>query len=1408
MSSSSSDSFFDTWVKACRTQNINNGNGDILETDARAYFKRLKRSDDGSDSESCTSVSSSKELAKMIAKFGPIFDMSSATPTSSMSKVMALKCLNGSLQGIQEHTIESTAGCLPLPMMVLMSNFLMGHCGPTSTSGNALIPDTSGNVNIGNGDDSSVEDVSLEDVRDAALLCMTTLLSTAISSENNDINNDDMNSEMQTDLCIQFRIRTAHKSIQSRCASLEDCEDDEYSDADDYSDEDNDDGPSKEDDKILNGLSLLPRSRRSKCFSTLEAAIKGIGIDAAVDVCINKKQKQQQTTNVTRRRIDEETLKCLNGFTNFAASCLFGETDPRCLMQMLRLMKDVQLVLAPIVELELELELNATETKSKRRNKSSLNQLKFPYSMIFDAVAPYYPVRFTPPPNDPHGITKEGINSALMDVLTCSTTISSTFDPTIVNVRDEHDTNMTILAAGLFLERISPPIPNDPYGDIDDDVQQDISTVQDRLDALSDLHSLLLVPLPLEQDGIQGIQMHQAEQLNVLFKLNVPAVKDMSNVLIRCHEEAAGSVATSKNDDAQKHDNMQLANSCRNFATRIAYEFELQKRVIESNEVKGSKGRANASLWVTFVKDRVEDLAGTIVASPQSLKGRLSLAYIASLSASGGEKSLCLCLKACVPRLICYLEEAMKDGQPNVDRDEEKISTAAYGISVLFSSCRLSMEQITKDGIGIYPHPLKMYGSQTILGLCHIINGSKTNESVSEPMTNLEVAAVKALESVLQSTPSAVLTDEDTTLVRGVVFQIAQMIMDDIQSTNPEITGSSDNWKDACARVVGCSLGRAMKRSIGGDINSDVTFLESDPEIAKVVETTLFPKILESSISAIGTTCANSKSPKRHDWMILSYACDTDQEFATMKIVSSLNKAMIRTIQNPRSDEHNLKAKSVGMALAYVIKNGGPGCLEAFHSLPHIESPKSDLVQVLCEIPVSIGDNGEQLEELRMSALLLPNTRELYRSQADQTIKLSQLLLPCLLQFYKKTVPEEKVDNIVSRVSQVLPPLSDWDEAELFILLPILSVLLSSKAELSDNSRATLVNIIMDLSEYALSRGHRFAARSAASTCLFSIISTCQNATVEDCCGLKLLREKICPNIETGINSKANEDIDQYVDLSDAFNLAALVGSAAACRGRTSSIVSDEVARFLTLLACEGAVKSPVLGILSPLDCVGETPCKRDTKISSMAASALGSMFNIETNNPFSRQRLAHVVLPIILSIQKQPSGLSSIEYGCLVCACHVVCNINLAAVDLQRLSKLVSLIVMGIEISVEIICNNSDAIVDQKDISSLATLMIAAVLKMNEVVPSIVIQNLGTLVPAMLLINMTSHCKNQVALSLLSLQFLDSLTRADNDGVVHFCKAYKAEVLRGLARSIDHPSFQIRQAAVHVRNAWSVINS
>ena len=61
-------------------------------------------------------------------------------------------------------------------------------------------------------------------------------------------------------------------------------------------------------------------------------------------------------------------------------------------------------------------------------------------------------------------------------------------------------------------------------------------------------------------------------------------------------------------------------------------------------------------------------------------------------------------------------------------------------------------------------------------------------------------------------------------------------------------------------------------------------------------------------------------------------------------------------------------------------------------------------------------------------------------------------------------------------------------------------------------------------------------------------------------------------------------------------------------------------------------------------------------------------------------------------------------------------------------------------------------------------------------------------------------------AQNLLAIQFLSTLTASTNSGIVHFCKAYKSTVLKHLAQSLDHPSSQVRRAAVKTANVWSII--
>ena len=72
----------------------------------------------------------------------------------------------------------------------------------------------------------------------------------------------------------------------------------------------------------------------------------------------------------------------------------------------------------------------------------------FPLTDVFDAVAPYYPINFTPPPHDNHGITQQGLRQALMGVLTY-------FGYDEMAARNSIDT-MLHLSLGIVLERLIP----------------------------------------------------------------------------------------------------------------------------------------------------------------------------------------------------------------------------------------------------------------------------------------------------------------------------------------------------------------------------------------------------------------------------------------------------------------------------------------------------------------------------------------------------------------------------------------------------------------------------------------------------------------------------------------------------------------------------------------------------------------------------------------------------------------------------------------------------------------------------------------------------------------------------------------------------------------------------------------
>lgn len=105
-------------------------------------------------------------------------------------------------------------------------------------------------------------------------------------------------------------------------------------------------------------------------------------------------------------------------------SCTEEEKDPRCLQEVFTLMHvaiklfwkslSTRVALPPPVQ-ENNNEEDAMDVQAKTIDEAYTTMLLS--ARLFDALSCYFPITFTPPPNDPFGITPEGLTSGLEDCL-------------------------------------------------------------------------------------------------------------------------------------------------------------------------------------------------------------------------------------------------------------------------------------------------------------------------------------------------------------------------------------------------------------------------------------------------------------------------------------------------------------------------------------------------------------------------------------------------------------------------------------------------------------------------------------------------------------------------------------------------------------------------------------------------------------------------------------------------------------------------------------------------------------------------------------------------------------------------------------------------------------------------------
>lgn len=752
-----------------------------------------------------TKSSHNEALAQLLLDLGPTL-----TTGSHVSRILALSILSGAVEGC------SSAG-LSHNLTQLLGTFLLEYCGPLEEE-----------------DDENLDEV----VRDVAISCLAEVVRAPMEVTDT--------SNMKGNLSV--RLLLTHQGVQRRCAApaLDDGMD--YDHGFDFPKT----APSND---FRGGLSTLPRSRRSLCFSLIRACIDGID-------------------SFHLDKVEFDLTAELASFSSFSSNCLHGESDPRCLQQLL--------VTTQILQRSFLVFFASDE-----------GTIKFPVMNIFDAVAPYYPIQFTPPPNDTNGITRHGLHLALMSVFSFTG-----FDE--INRGGESMLNLSI---GIFLERLVPS-------------EDDDSTFEDKMESIDDISALLFTT---ESDNVKQCS-----------HLHEDTISELSVSMMSIHAEAAAN-ASFGGEKGQK--NKEIADRCRGLVSKISADLEA------SND---------HSLWNIFVSDVVKENSATLSTSPQTIQGRTTVAYLACLAASGGPKSLSVCLQYGLPRLIDALDPDLAD--------EEKMAAAAYGIAAFYSSFCVCFERGTKIGVTFSPHPLKDF--KTMEALLPLV--VKRNDNVPT-----QVAAVRALGAVLLVTPPDLIPEENFSCVLIFLESLTSIV------TAAEGSQIEKELSLAASRTLSSIIGKCLESSIENDQKMP-SAMDND-EIGRFVRHNVLAKIL-IHVSQI--------SPQRllqfcqYDLLTLALACEESKEVAHVVITDFLNNLGKRL--QARDPSHN-DVKSAAVSLSFIIEWGGINAVSVFHRASDPDISALDILALLSSRQGSTDSiTSPMISSLGqgMSALELPSTQE------------------------------------------------------------------------------------------------------------------------------------------------------------------------------------------------------------------------------------------------------------------------------------------------------------------------------------------------------------------------------------------------------------------------------------------------
>ncbi|KAK1743164.1 DNA repair/transcription protein MET18/MMS19-like protein [Skeletonema marinoi] len=1385
MESEKPQSSFQAWFDTCLVHDEKADVAQRLRQEAQAHFESLcqpssspednisspsKSSTVEQDLSNASSSTSNGAIALLVSILDPAFSQNNVPLNHKITaRVRAVNCLLGALEGSSSLTYGVRQG---------VGNFLTELCRAESIEqGNddAVMID-SGDAYV-DGATLTPEEITqqleamdrtqqqrpkggsspaAEEVRDGAILALTALLQSRLEIF--------PTLQSQSTCPVKEAIGVVHQSMELRMklamlGLTYRCESDDSSN--NYNSLNAGDGYETISPGLnVEGLSQLPRMKRSLCFKLLEGALDGVKADT-----LQLEELIQQQSSTTKEEIGcvfpNTLLKEMSKFASLTSSCLHGETDPRCLLQLLRLLNKMQQILLPL--------FFSTPAIDPR--------IQFPTVEVFDAVAPYYPVHFTPPKNDPHGITREMLQDALIAVLCERGAMYSdnSIEDENSNGSENENATMAELSARMFLERLDPPKFTNDY----DPPSSPESEEEDKVDALRDL-SILLLP--------------SSSTSNTGAHITVAFVSELSSSLARAHEEA---VSTDKTTDANS-----LASRVRKFASSFANS--LAPVSVSNGDVKV---RHTTLLWEAFVHDATRKLVSNLSSSPQSMHGRSSTAYLAALAAEGGLPTLRKVLDASLPRLLDLLSKH----DDSSSADDEKMAAAIRGIAAFMSSCYVALKMWERNnrGVQVHPHPLSKYISQILQKIATALKGMR-GKGNDGPLT---LAAAGAFESALTAADLSGLEEGDMNVIEELLDLMSTVVLEKVDDAASRDDDTLRKWKKSCARALGAAIATGLHKS--EDLPNSGERLES-------LAQSLLPKVLAGSV------CSSKPHLERYDWMVLAGACANGSPNVSEQIVTSLLSSTIDDLQKKvdvRECSPKFQCFSL-MALAYLVRCGGPNVGKVFHSLSAPATTPLDVINELC-VPLdqeslqdeNISDPPKQVTRqlpVGMSHLQLPDSLAKDEEMKNATIQRAYSVMPYLIEAYVCPSSTSSCDNLVAFVDQILPPLSELDEVKLYVAFPLLAAVLNGQNDVwkvvSPSTGEQLQSMTTYLAQFSMSEDHDSFSRSAAASCLFAILIHGGEGVDPGGENIKNLLDRVVyPAVTESVaclqqtfdgasGVTAATDHACTANVEAALNFMALLGCAAACRGGRCSQTADEIASCLVQVACNGSssafafksleIEAQQHPILDPASLAFVLP-----------AAAFGSMLSVKNGGPFWRQRIIHKTLPILMkTLQEQATSRSPPALGSLAVVAQMLCSVSQTHLGESKIRQMIPTLIAGLVY----FSKNLDVIAqDDKGTKGLDVLSIilAALTKILRISPEDVTKFVGVIIPSLLLLSTCNASKRYTPNQLIALQCLEIVTTHPN--ARNAVLREKDQVTAALSVIVDHPSKIIRQAVVHVRNVW-----